>query len=270
MGITIMEIVLLAVSAAVFAVSFLIPDKKVEDQGIDKEFAQSQVKDLVKQEMEQIRGHVDEVTQETVNYAMEKTERSLERISNEKMMALGEYSDTVIQEIHRNHEEVVFLYDMLNAKQDSLKKTVAEAGKAAKAMQDSVASFQSLKAPSENTGKMVTEVSQEEKASLTEMPKMAAPAFRQIPQGTRKVRREDLAVEEEPETIVEPEGIRTSPESDRGEGITDIVISDDSGRNKNERILELHDQGKSNVAIAKELGLGVGEVKLVIDLYKNL
>ena len=40
--------------------------------------------------------------------------------------------------------------------------------------------------------------------------------------------------------------------------------------NKNEQILQLYRQGKSTVAIAKELGLGVGEVKLVIDLYKNL
>lgn len=40
--------------------------------------------------------------------------------------------------------------------------------------------------------------------------------------------------------------------------------------NCNERILELRRQGKSKVAIAKELGLGVGEVKLVIDLYQNV
>jgi DNA-binding NarL/FixJ family response regulator len=39
-------------------------------------------------------------------------------------------------------------------------------------------------------------------------------------------------------------------------------------KNRNDEILELHKQGKSNVAIARQLGLGVGEVKLVIDLYK--
>ena len=42
----------------------------------------------------------------------------------------------------------------------------------------------------------------------------------------------------------------------------------EEGQNNNEKILEMHRQGKSTVAIAKELGLGVGEVKLVIDLYK--
>ena len=40
--------------------------------------------------------------------------------------------------------------------------------------------------------------------------------------------------------------------------------------NNNEEILRLHKEGKSNVAIAKELGLGVGEVKLVIDLFEGM
>jgi DNA-binding NarL/FixJ family response regulator len=44
----------------------------------------------------------------------------------------------------------------------------------------------------------------------------------------------------------------------------------ENGGNNNEQILKLYKQGKSKIAIAKELGLGVGEVKLVIDLYKNM
>lgn len=46
--------------------------------------------------------------------------------------------------------------------------------------------------------------------------------------------------------------------------------SPDNGRNSNERILELHKAGKTNMAIAKELGLGLGEVKLVIDLFEGV
>ena len=40
-------------------------------------------------------------------------------------------------------------------------------------------------------------------------------------------------------------------------------------KNSNEMIRKLHEQGKSNMQIAKELGLGVGEVKLVIDLFSS-
>ena len=61
------------------------------------------------------------------------------------------------------------------------------------------------------------------------------------------------------ETLIQPEN---SPEI----GFMGETVQE--GQNNNEKILEMHKQGKSTVAIAKELGLGVGEVKLVIDLYK--
>jgi DNA-directed RNA polymerase specialized sigma24 family protein len=39
--------------------------------------------------------------------------------------------------------------------------------------------------------------------------------------------------------------------------------------NHNKEILSLYEQGESAVEIAKKLGLGLGEVKLVIGLYKG-
>lgn len=48
------------------------------------------------------------------------------------------------------------------------------------------------------------------------------------------------------------------------------VIEPQDSQNSNEKILSLHKAGMSNVAIAKELGLGVGEVKLVIDLFEGM
>lgn len=64
---------------------------------------------------------------------------------------------------------------------------------------------------------------------------------------------------------------RQSPVSEEPRGV-DIRFAQgkDNGRNSNERILELHKAGKSNMAIAKELGLGLGEVKLVIDLFEGV
>ena len=50
----------------------------------------------------------------------------------------------------------------------------------------------------------------------------------------------------------------------------DIQFAKNNGRNSNERILELHKAGRSNMAIAKELGLSLGEVKLVIDLFEGV
>lgn len=61
----------------------------------------------------------------------------------------------------------------------------------------------------------------------------------------------------------------SAPEELKGVDIR-FAQGKDNGRNSNERILELHKAGKSNMAIAKELGLGLGEVKLVIDLFEGM
>ena len=44
----------------------------------------------------------------------------------------------------------------------------------------------------------------------------------------------------------------------------ELTANDPASQNR--RIIEMHKAGKSNMVIARELGLGIGEVKLVIDL----
>ena len=43
----------------------------------------------------------------------------------------------------------------------------------------------------------------------------------------------------------------------------------DPDMSSNEKILKLNEMGVSVKEIAKQLNLGIGEVKLVIDLYKG-
>ena len=129
---SIMEIVLLAAGGIVFLLSFMIPAKKEESSEEARALAKDEIKTLVSEELEAVRGHVDDVVEEAVTYSIEKTERSLERLSNEKIMAVNEYSDTVLAEIHKNHEEVMFLYDMLNDKHTNLKNTVSEINRTVK------------------------------------------------------------------------------------------------------------------------------------------
>lgn len=64
------------------------------------------------------------------------------------------------------------------------------------------------------------------------------------------------------EPIDENAAIRASFEASQ-------ALQDQDQINHNERILALHQQGLSNVEIARELGLGLGEVKLVIGLFKG-
>ena len=82
--------------------------------------------------MKNVRSQVADAVDETVHYSMEKTERGLERLTNEKMTAVSEYAQTVLEDIHKNHEEVMFLYDMLNNKHENLKETATEVSMAVK------------------------------------------------------------------------------------------------------------------------------------------
>ena len=54
----------------------------------------------------------------------EKTEAALDKISNTKILEMNEYADNVLKEINRNHNEVMFMYDMLNEKDKEIKTTV--------------------------------------------------------------------------------------------------------------------------------------------------
>ena len=58
---------------------------------------------------------------EQKNELLLDSESELDRMSNEKMLSCGEYSDEVLEKINQNHMEVVFLYDMLKEKESSLK-----------------------------------------------------------------------------------------------------------------------------------------------------
>ncbi|MBE5873890.1 MAG: hypothetical protein E7287_05705 [Lachnospiraceae bacterium] len=237
----VMEIVLLIVGAVVFILSFVLPVRKEEMAEETQVVAKEEIKTMISREMDSVRAHVDDVVEEAVGYAVEKTERSLERLTNEKIMAVNEYSDTVLQEIHKNHEEVMFLYDMLNDKHTNLKNTVSEVNKTVKEAEATVTNFQKLSVETIKEEKVQTET-------------VVIPAKEKESQNPEKKQKRVTKVAKETKT---------------GQDTVLLPESESIGANKNEQILELYRQGKSNVVIAKTLGLGVGEVKLVIDLYKN-
>ena len=235
----ILEIVLLIAGIIIFTGSFFLPLGGEKNAAIDKKAAKEEIHGLVEEEMNTVRSKMQDKMEETSEDAIEKAERSLERLTNEKIMAVNEYSDTVLQEIHKNHEEVMFLYDMLNSKHANIKDTVSKMDKAVKASENKTA--ENKTAENKTT------------ADKNAVDKTAADKTA----GT--MAEEKIADTSQTESLIQPEN---SPEI----GFMGETVQE--GQNNNEKILEMHRQGKSTVAIAKELGLGVGEVKLVIDLYK--
>lgn len=352
---TTLEILLLILGAVIFIASFIVPESKSELDAADRQLTQEKLQELLQEEMKNVRTQVADAVDETVHYSMEKTERGLERLTNEKMTAVSEYAQTVLEDIHKNHEEVMFLYDMLNDKHENLKETATEVSMAVKEANARVSELDAARSaepeidpdvPIEpviedaRTGKPIVEETFEpislsgieklkrREDSLHEMDKAAESvvkkAIAQSPVMAKDKKTVTASEADEKTALVKVE--KTAEEKDRsqektakdieragktaaktpaagkagsakekvegrakktagkagGEGqktqpqkkeSSDLAfslqpITDNS--NKNERVLALHKQGKSNVAIAKELGLGVGEVKLIIDLFKEM
>lgn len=76
-------------------------------------------------EMVHMRSVLDSFTSKAETVC-DNLEDKMEQLSNEKIMGISEYSDQVLDKIQKNHEEVVFLYDMMNGKQEELKSLVHE------------------------------------------------------------------------------------------------------------------------------------------------
>ncbi len=240
----VLQVIILLLGAIIFTVSFFIPDKQVSSKEI-REKEENAIKEIIEKELSGIRQRIDEVTEESIERAKDTTERQMDRITNEKMMAINEYSDTVMTEIHKNHEEAVFLYDMLNNKHAQVKTTAAELNQTIKLSKQTQTAVKSKGAEKENKA-AVKETGSKKKAEVVE----------QTPEVVEDTSFEPIEIKE------------TAPVVDTT-GIEMMFASDSSESNSNDQILELHKAGKSNMAIARELGLGIGEVKLVIDLFEG-
>lgn len=297
-----MEIALLVIGVIIFVLSFLLPntgEKKSEKQ-IEKE--QEDVRRMMEQELDGMKFRVNEATNDSINYAVDRAERSLEKVSNEKIMAVNEYSQTIIEEINKNHQEVMFLYDMLKDKHTDLTNSVREADATAKRIEKYTKTAKSATRglESELSAISITKkgLTEEQKSVFDEVDNVQVDRFTSMPEmGMQKAADVSPVVDTLNDSIVNTFGntqevqnadINTSVVMDMMSGtvyksdasnetMTPVFDSSDNnvnfgkvsdGANNNQRILELHNQGMTTVDIAKELKLGVGEVKLVIDLYQ--
>ena len=329
--ISITEIVLIVAGFAAIILGYLLPAGKELDEE-DKMLMEREIRELVRREVEDQKETIEDMVDDTVENSLDRTERAMERISNEKLSAIGEYSDTVINDIHKNHDEVMFMYDMLNDKHKNLTNVVSEvtkkADEAKQVVRDAEATAReaqeatsSLKAATPDNVRAILLDETDDRLSGIKIP------VKQKESETRPVAPEINTVEptqqQEPVNVVKPQPEPVAPQSgyvdeknlkeldvleeipaevltseqisglhviggkDREQTpakvvqITEAVRVEGRSRNpdrnmkeltandpvsQNKQIIEMHKAGKSNMVIARELGLGIGEVKLVIDL----
>ena len=309
--ISITEIVLIVAGFAAIILGYLLPAGKEMDEE-EKMLMEKEIRELVRREVEDQKENIENMVDDTVDNSLDRTERAMERISNEKLSAIGEYSDTVINDIHKNHDEVMFMYDMLNDKHKNLTSVVSEVSKktdeAKQAVLDAQATAKEAKEASnlravyidENEDKLSgIHIPYKEKAEEPDKDAPSPVVKEPEPEGNigsgyvdeKNIKELDI-LEDIPAKVLKAEdltglhviggkgteeqasGGKVIPikEAVRVEGkaqnpdtsMEELTANDPASQNK--QILEMHKQGKSNMVIARELGLGIGEVKLVIDL----
>jgi hypothetical protein len=204
-----LEVILAVCGIICIITSYLIPD---EEQPSPVEVKAVRDTALSETEKDEIRRQVNALVNEELSAINERTEASLDKISNTKILEMNDYADTVMGEINKSHNEAVFLYDMLNEKAKEVKNTVKDVNIAkheVKRLQDGI-----------------TSESQQSQAEALK-----------------------VIVDNKPQ-----------PEE---------AIEEESLENSSDNILKMYRRGLSVKEIARKLGIGVGEVSLVVGLYEK-
>lgn len=227
--------IFLLLAGCVFMIGSFFVSERLTASELNKiaELSESELKRIIDKGMDNAGQKIDDVIDEKIEEASQKVERAMEKESNEKIMAISEYSDTVVDSMKKTHDEIMFLYSMLNDKHTELTTLTG--------------SLQRLAAEVRNMQERSVKVEEKVKpVSFSTTPKTVP-----IVSEEEIVPVEEVASEPEAEMVKEPEKASEVLE------------------NHNEMILQLHREGLSKVDIARKLSLGLGEVSLVIGLYKG-
>ena len=299
------EIILIIVGIICVIVSLVMNfDNKEDNTGSDIP------SELSEEQKNKIKQQIDKMIDEQISGVAEKTEASLDKISNTKILEMNEYAESVLGEINRNHNETVFLYDMLNEKAKEIKSTVKDVNNTKRQVEKIHAEVKNSeenavcepdrtddgKEPAyeqaEHSDKNTKDIAKERLAALVKKsnerartedgtPKRNVQAEKLENKTTAKTTTAKTATDKTTtakKTETKQPAKKTTKQTTKQsagkvqntEKNTDAAdIQLDPGLTNNEKILKLDSMGASVKDIAKQLNLGVGEVKLVIDLYKG-
>lgn len=285
------SVLLIIVGIVIIFISYVISEKILEkntSNQSDVSFDQDTMNNAWKEKQEEFYKKLDNMIQEreeeTINYVEDK----LAHVSNEKIMAVSEYSDQVLEKIDKNHKEVVFLYDMLNEKENEMKDFVQEIDKS-KVVLEEIANKELEKQ------KMIQHkrIQKELEAQLKRQEKLErqkddlmmsgyiannemekkhkdqAEKMKSIAQEETKTEeiKEEVSALERMGAVVEEAPAEKQPKEEKPKVKPAALPRGEE--NNNHIILELYNEGKTIMEIAKLLGKGQGEVKLVIDLFQG-
>ena len=215
----------------------------------------------------------------------------MSEIANDKMLAINDMSGQLMEKIEQNHKEVIFLYDMLNEKSDYLKDFSAKIDGLRHELEREEDRIKALNNDLDDKMIKVKEVRQTVIAKPVAPVEVKQEKSRRVPTGIEQARaavkpdevpaqaKNLVKMKKEVEDI--PSDINDIFEADERdifkdaevpeitEEIDEIDLSPELTEelSTNDKILKMHSEGKSVMEISKELGMGQGEVQLILGLY---
>lgn len=251
------EIFLLLVGCIFMVGSFFITEK-LSPSELNKiaELSQAELKRIVNNEINNAGPRIEEAVDNQIDASSDTVQRALEKETNSKIMAISEYSDTIIEEMNKTHNEIMFLYSMLNDKHAELTGMTSD-------LQRLAADIRNLQ---ETAVRPVQKV--QGNSVKTAGAQTAKPDSLQMQSAAAHSAAAAASLKEKGSQEKEP-AFELSEETEIEEALLEEKESNTAKENHNQDILLLHKEGLSAVEIAKKLSLGVGEVKLVIGLYRG-
>ena len=229
---------ILLLIGVVFMIGSFFVTEKLSPSELNQiaELSEEELKRIIDRGLKNAETRIEDAIDEQVDQSSEKVDRSLEKVTNDKIMAISEYSDTVIESMNKTHNEIMFLYSMLNDKHTELTGMAAD-------LQRLAADVRSL----------------EEKAPLT--------APQAAPERAATVSAASAVTPVPVETADTPERETAAAPAEQKEEMPETEETKQEGLHA--EILKLKKLGMTEVQIAKKLGIGIGEVRLVNGLYRG-
>lgn len=238
-------IVLVVVGVALLIGSCFFTKEEKGEPEYDELIKRLAKRELSEEETERLRQAVDRIVSEKTEEVILKTDDYLSQVANEKIMSVDEFSKQILERLDKNNSDVMFLYNMVTETKEELKTEIANAKKAQDALERAAEkSVADSKTPGIETKKKEPAVGN--KTTLPKTETLKKPVIKKEAKEPKSA--DDIAALLAATVTMEPE-------------------ASVNGDMPKERILELYKNGKSIREISRELGMGQGEVKLVVDLY---
>ena len=134
---TALEVTLVIVGIIFVIVSFFI-EEKLSQKDIDRivSLSENELKVIVERQLRGAEEQIEDSIAESLEEAHEATKRAMEKETNEKIMAISEYSDTVLESMNKTHNEILFLYSMLGDKHTELTELAGQLGQFSEKMKN--------------------------------------------------------------------------------------------------------------------------------------